>query len=256
MVQLRSGSGPLSSVWSALDAATNVITLTNSGLTVNYPGASNWVSIRGTNSRSSGKLYVEFILNSTTDLFYLIGLASAGFNIAGNLGNTNYSFGTTTSAAIGTTFVSTGFVSHYQVSGGVSIGDVIGMAVDFSAGNIWFSQNNIWWNSSNPATNSLPIVTFTPATVGALFPAMSFHLSNAGAWTIQPTAASQKYAPPSGFSAWDAAGGATTVTSPTLVLTTSGFLWMWRIDVTDPNTGAAWTPAAVNIVQIGPKVIA
>jgi hypothetical protein len=50
--------------------------------------------------------------------------------------------------------------------------------------------------------------------------------------------------------------GATTVASPTLVLTTSGFQWAWRTDLLDPNTGAAWTPAAVNNAQVGPKVIA
>lgn len=50
--------------------------------------------------------------------------------------------------------------------------------------------------------------------------------------------------------------GAATVASPTLVLTTSGWQWAWRMDLTDPNTGAAWTPAAVNNAQIGPKVIA
>jgi hypothetical protein len=50
--------------------------------------------------------------------------------------------------------------------------------------------------------------------------------------------------------------GATTVASPTLVLTTSGFQWAWRTDTTDPNTGAAWTPAAVNNCTIGPRVVA
>ena len=50
--------------------------------------------------------------------------------------------------------------------------------------------------------------------------------------------------------------GATTVASPTLVLTTSGFQWAWRTDLVDPNTGAAWTAAAVNNAQIGPKTIA
>jgi hypothetical protein len=50
--------------------------------------------------------------------------------------------------------------------------------------------------------------------------------------------------------------GATTVASPTLVLTSSGWLWAWRTDLTDPNTGAAWTPAAVNNAQIGPVTIA
>jgi hypothetical protein len=50
--------------------------------------------------------------------------------------------------------------------------------------------------------------------------------------------------------------GATTVTSPTLVLTTSGFQWAWRMDLVDPATGAAWTPAAVNNCTIGPRVVA
>jgi hypothetical protein len=50
--------------------------------------------------------------------------------------------------------------------------------------------------------------------------------------------------------------GGVTVQSPTIVLTTSNWTWAWRTDTTDPNTGAAWTPAAVNTIQIGPKVIA
>jgi hypothetical protein len=49
--------------------------------------------------------------------------------------------------------------------------------------------------------------------------------------------------------------GATTVASPTLTLTTSGWQWAWRMDLTDPNTSAAWTAAAVNAAQIGPTVV-
>jgi hypothetical protein len=48
--------------------------------------------------------------------------------------------------------------------------------------------------------------------------------------------------------------GATTVASPTTALPTT-FGWLWRTDQVDPNTGAAWTPAAVNGAQIGPVVI-
>jgi hypothetical protein len=50
--------------------------------------------------------------------------------------------------------------------------------------------------------------------------------------------------------------GGTTVASPTLVLTTSGWQWAYRTDTTDPATSAAWTPAGVNAVQCGPKVVA
>jgi hypothetical protein len=48
--------------------------------------------------------------------------------------------------------------------------------------------------------------------------------------------------------------GGSTVAATTLNLATS-FLWSWRVDLTDPNTSAAWTPVAVNSVQIGPTVI-
>jgi len=50
--------------------------------------------------------------------------------------------------------------------------------------------------------------------------------------------------------------GATTVNSSTLTLTTSGWLWAWRIDLTDPSTGAAWTAPGVDGVQAGPVVVA
>ncbi len=50
--------------------------------------------------------------------------------------------------------------------------------------------------------------------------------------------------------------GATTVASPTVVLTTSNWQWAWRHDTVDPQTGTAWTAAAVNLVQAGPVVIA
>jgi len=50
--------------------------------------------------------------------------------------------------------------------------------------------------------------------------------------------------------------GASTVASPTVVLTPSNWQWAWRHDTTDPATGAAWTAAAVNTVNIGPTVIA
>jgi len=49
--------------------------------------------------------------------------------------------------------------------------------------------------------------------------------------------------------------GGTTVASPTLALATT-FGWTWRTDTTDPATGAAWTAAAVNTVQCGPKTVA
>jgi hypothetical protein len=47
--------------------------------------------------------------------------------------------------------------------------------------------------------------------------------------------------------------GSSTVASPSTALSTS-WGWLWRTDVNDPATGAAWTAAAVNNAQIGPTV--
>jgi hypothetical protein len=47
--------------------------------------------------------------------------------------------------------------------------------------------------------------------------------------------------------------GAVTVAS-TATLLSSSWGWLWRTELNDPNTSAAWTAAAVNNVQIGPKV--
>lgn len=47
--------------------------------------------------------------------------------------------------------------------------------------------------------------------------------------------------------------GATTVQSTATLLSTS-FGWLYRTDLTDPNTTASWVPANVDSVQIGPIV--
>jgi hypothetical protein len=49
--------------------------------------------------------------------------------------------------------------------------------------------------------------------------------------------------------------GATTVQSTSTALSSS-WGWLWRTDATDPATGAAWTPVAVNNVSVGPVVTA
>ena len=190
---------PATSVWSAADAAANAMTLSNGGLTVAATKSAVNQSVRGSIGKTAGKLYVEFLaVQTTTNAGF--GGASAGFNANSYLGSTNYSGGVFYS----NTLVSAGFTSNYSVTTGTvaATGDVIAIAIDFTAGNIWGARNNVWVNSSNPATGSLPIMSFVPATVGALFPGMTFQATTGEVWTLQPTAASQKYAPPAGFTPW------------------------------------------------------
>jgi len=49
--------------------------------------------------------------------------------------------------------------------------------------------------------------------------------------------------------------GSTTVQSTNGGTLSTTFAWVWRTDLTDPATGAAWTPTAVNNIQIGPTVL-
>ena len=194
---------PPTSVWSAADATAGGMTLSNGGLTVTPSGAGSWGSIRGSISQTSGKLYVEFKTSAAvTNWPWGPGFASSGFNPADNLGGNNYSCGILPQTGNN---VSSGFTGNYisTLAYLPAAGDVYGVAIDFTAGSIWLSYNNTWSNASNPATGSSPILSFVPATVGALFAAMMFNGSGVGVWTLQSTAASQKYAPPSGFSAWD-----------------------------------------------------
>lgn len=188
---------PVTSVWSASDAAANAMTLSNGGLTFTNNGVVN-KTVRGTISKTSGKLYVEFLATATgTNVAF--GVASAGFNSGGFLGSSNYSAGIFYSS----NQLSAGFTENLTTVGFVTTGGVIGLAVDFAAGSIWISFNNNWHGTllKDPASGANPLISFTPATVGALFPGIT--PTGAGeTWTLQATAASQKYAPPAGFSAW------------------------------------------------------
>ena len=88
--------GGTKSVWSAADAAANGMTLSNGGLTVTPTGRLDWRLVRGTISKTSGKLYVEFSNNNATASNISncgLGLASAGFVVTSYLGSSVYSGG-------------------------------------------------------------------------------------------------------------------------------------------------------------------
>jgi hypothetical protein len=192
---------PPTSVWSAADAAANGMTLSNGGLTVTPSGSGAWQSIRGSISKTSGKLYVEFSTSAAVSTGMISGLASAGFNVVDNLGDNPYSAGLQLPG--GYNYQSAGFTFHAAApySGAVAANDTLALAIDFTAQSIWIAHNNTWSSGSNPATGTAPDFSFVLATVGALFPGLSFN-GSAGVWTLQPTAASQTYAPPAGFTSW------------------------------------------------------
>ena len=209
-----SGGGGATSVWSAADAAANAMTLTNGGLTVTPSTAGGYQTVRGTLSNTAGKFYIEFNMTggalngSVGDPEF--GIATAGFSPLDYIGHNPVSAGTFTGATqLNPTNPTADFTSNYLSNVTPSLNDVFAIAVDFSSGKYWLAQNNVWLGSGNPGTGANPMLTIVGAGLGlAYFPAMTLRsgASGTGVWTLQPTAASQKYAPPSGFTAWD--GGA------------------------------------------------
>ena len=193
--QSGGGGGP-TSVWSASDATATAMTLSNGGLTVTAPTGGH--SIRGTVSHTSGKVYVEFLCVASIGSDEFQGVADATFNPAGLVGQSGQSGGANYTGY----HVAGSFTANYTL-GGVypNSGDVVGIAVDFAAGSVWLAIRGTWAGSGNPATGASPLFSFVPATAGALFPCLSPVDAN-DVWTLQATAAAQKYAPPSGFTPW------------------------------------------------------
>ena len=187
-IAVASGAA-VQTVWSASDAAVNAMTLSNGGITVTETWVANYQSIRSSTSKTSGKWYIEFSTSITPgQTSVLSGFGSAGFDPTNYLGATNYSVGIFPYYAIAD--VSSGFTVNYSPSASTShVNDVVALAIDFTAGSIWIAVNNVWMNGSNPATGSLPIISFVPATVGALFAGLTFSGVNPGAnpsvWTLQ-----------------------------------------------------------------------
>ena len=104
------------------------------------------------------------------------------------------------------------------MSGAVSNGDVVGVAVDCDNGKIFFADSNTWGDSGNPATGANPAGTFTasdgwkPGFYGPGSPnAINLSL-NFGQKTFS-------YTPPSGFSALTASN----LSSPAIALPSAQF---------------------------------
>ena len=196
-------SKPVTSVWSAADAAANGMTLSNGGLTVTPSGVFGNQAIRGSVSHNTGKWYVEFLNTASgANAAMMFGFADVTFSAGNNyLGSNGVSVGV---QLAGASYTTSGFTASNIPVTSPTINEVWMLAIDLTAGQAWLGQNNGWFNAGNPASGTVPLITISAPALGvALFPGMTFYGSAQGVWTLQATAASQKYAPPAGFSPWN-----------------------------------------------------
>ncbi len=142
-------------VWNTLEAAA---TLSNGNL--NARSTSSQLAAQATQSVSSGKFYWEITANTNNNqLFGITGEAVSYANriaVAFNYTPTVFFYG------FNGNIYQDGSSTAYDSA--ISAGDVIGIAVDFDAGKIWFAKNNTWLQSGDPANGTSPSATFTVGT--------------------------------------------------------------------------------------------
>lgn len=178
--------------WNPADKAADIV-LSGSDLVANSSASAAFRTVRATLSKSSGKFYFEVVVGSTGANDAMVGVASSGLSLTNYTGSSAASWG------------------YYQVNGnkynnasptafGASYPSpaTIGVAVDMTAGKIWFAKDNTWQASGNPAAGTNEAFS---GLSGSLFPAVSIY-NPSRPHTGRFTAAAFAYSPPSGFTGW------------------------------------------------------
>lgn len=227
-VQLKSsGSTVTPTTWNPSDNV--ACTLSGGNLTINTTNSGGARSIFGA---TSGKYYLELTCTTIQQFASAFGIANSTATF------TTGTYINTATVQAGSGSININNVSVGGLGGSIANGTIIGIALDLTNGQIWFrrSPSGNWNNSgtANPATNTggFSISSIVGTGLFAYIAAGSVsetYTANFGATTFSG-------AVPSGFNSGLGAFGSTTVASPTLTPTTSGWLWAWRTDVTDPNT--------------------
>jgi hypothetical protein len=186
-------AAPLGVTWNPADFG-SALTLSGGNLTATYSSGSNCGGRATTSHSTTGKYYFEQLwttVNAGTNspmggiVAATWPFLNATFNAANAWGiqsSPAFSYGNGSFAASGVTFAN---------------GDIMGCAVDFAAGNIWFAKNNVWINSGNPSAGTNPAWT---GVTGTLFPAV--RITTVGVVTARFALASFTYTPPTGFGIW------------------------------------------------------
>lgn len=189
--------GLSTATWNPLDKSAN-ITLSNSDMTATASNTA-WKSVRATLGKSTGKWYFEVRIDVAAANYNIIGVGQLGASTATYCGGNTVSWGyngyngnkfyNTASTAYGNTFTA---------------GDIVGVAVDISAGKIWWAKNNSWQASGDPAAGTGEAYS---GLSGTLYPMFSPY-TNTNAGTARFVTGDMSYSPPSGFTAWQTAADA------------------------------------------------
>ncbi len=186
------------SKWNNADKGANIVLGNNDYDVLSKSGAASFESVRGTQSRSSGRLYFEIMMVAAGSNTGLCGFAD---NAAGLLtsftGNISKSYGVRPG---GTGSFSNGAGSQASTTGPtIATGGYWQFALDFTNSKFFLGVNNVWQNSGDPVAGTGAWIASLVA--GTYFPAASEY--GGDAQTIRlVTAAPFNGTVPAGFSAW------------------------------------------------------
>jgi hypothetical protein len=180
--------------WNPSDKATDIV-LTNG----NYTAACTSTGcVRATVSRgTSGKYYFEVRVDTVSSHFPMIGVMTGASSLSQQGPGVTFTGGWSWQADNNNTWDNT--VAASTTSTNFTTGDVIQVAIDFTAGKIWWGKNNAFINSGNPAAGTNARYSDIS---GTLYPAVGFN-APAALCTGRFALSQFTYSPPSGFSSWE-----------------------------------------------------
>jgi SPRY domain len=187
--------------WNPADKGADIV-LSGGNLSVTGSGGVT-NAVRATLARSTGKFFFEFTLTNpgSSSGAAVIGFANAAASIAAQIGTSDASAGLVSEGAVA--FGATGSAS-FTIANAISqtwvAGDVVQVAIDLTAGKIWFGRNGTYLTGS-PSAGTLPAVTFASGLV--LFPAFASSSTTLGTGTANFGATPFSSIPPAGFRPWN-----------------------------------------------------
>lgn len=186
--------------WNPADRSASVtLSTANTGATKSVAGNA-WASVRADTSRNSGKKYFEIVVSRGLNLDMTLGIATSTLLLDGSTG---YAGEGAAGASYGIYIrdgqkATAGVFSAYGSV--IPNNAVVGVAVDFTAGKVWFSVNNTWVAGGNPAAGTGEAFS---GISGSYFPIASFYNgSSVYLATIRTIATAFTGTVPTGFGPW------------------------------------------------------
>lgn len=203
LARVAAASAKPASGWDS--TTTTEVTLSTDKFTASSIAGFNG-GLKGTQSHSSGKFYIEFVAKTPQNNNLDAGLATTScIAIEGQNDNSKLAVINNNGNGIANNF---GFFGGLRGgTGGLVDGDVLRFAVDLSNGLLWFTINANSWNANGSADPGTGVggINISTTLVGAIYP----YLIAQGGFTAGPTSGARiitgngfNYSPPSGFSAW------------------------------------------------------